>query len=93
MRELQNKVMNIIIDNFSYEMNTIKNRNKIINNLNRVFFSDKIAKFIDTTNDEEIDNGTLSFMIEYKGNLYNLLAFEDIYFRIERMRKLKKLNQ
>ena len=88
----QKAVIDVIIDNFSYEMNTKSTRAKIMNNLNRVFFPDYVAKFIDTTSDEDIDSGKISMMIEYKGIQYNLLAFEDQYIKINRKRKLNKIN-
>jgi hypothetical protein len=86
-------VVNFIIDNFSYEMNTKKNREKIMYNLNRVFFPDNIATFIDTSSDEELYSGNISMMIEYKGIQYNLLAFENQYTKISRKRKLDKINE
>jgi len=88
----QKAIIDIIIDNFSYEMNTKSTRAKIMNNLNRVFFPDYVAKFIDTTTEGDIDGGTISIMIEYKGTQYNLLAFEDEYVKINRKRKLNKIN-
>ena len=86
-------VVTFIIENFSYKMNTKQNRKKFILNLNRVFFPDKIAKFIDKTNENDVDSGTLSIMIKYNGTLYNLLAFQDQYIKIERKRKLLKINK
>ena len=81
-------VFNLIIDNYNFSYNTKENRENIIYNLNRVFFPDKIAKFIDRTTDIEIDAGKMSFLIEYNGTLYNLLAFQDQYIKINRKRKV-----
>jgi len=86
-------VFNLIIDNYNFSYNTKENRENIIYNLNRVFFPDKIAKFIDRTTDIEIDAGKMSFLIEYNGTLYNLLAFQDQYIKINRKRKLLKINK
>lgn len=89
----QKNVMNVILDDFRYEMNSKKNRFGIVDNLNRVFFSDGIATFVDKTSDEDVYNGSISIMIEYKGKLYNLLEFEDMYLKLNRKRKLLKLNK
>ena len=93
MKLTQKNVINAIIDGFRYEMNTKENRTRIINELNRLFFPDNIAKFIDVTSEEDVDSGHLSILIEYKGTQYNLLAFEDEYIKIERKRKLIKLER
>lgn len=86
------KVVEILIDNFQYEFNTKQKRNQIVYLLNDTFFKDGYAKFVDVTSEEEVDRGEVSLLIEYNGKLYNLLAFENNYLRINRMRKLKKLN-
>lgn len=86
------KVVEILIDNFQYEFNTKQKRNQIVYLLNDKFFKDGYAKFVDVTSEEEVDRGEVSLLIEYNGKLYNLLAFENNYLKINRMRKLKKLN-
>ena len=63
MKLTQKNVINAIIEDFAYEMNTKENRIKIINNLNRLFFPDNIAKFIDVTNEANVDSGHISIMI------------------------------
>lgn len=85
------KVIDIIFDNFAYKFNSIQVRNEMICMLNMKFFPDKIAEFVDVTTDEEIDSGEISILIRYKGKLYNLLAFEHMYIKVERLRKLTKI--
>ena len=82
-----------IISDYLYCINNKENRNKLINNLNIVFFYDNIAKFIDMSSDEDVDMNRLSLVIKYNDILYSVLEFEKIYLKIDRMRKLKNLNE
>lgn len=93
MKLNRENIINFLIDNFEFELNNERTRRKMIASLNNVFFYDNIAKFVDTTSDEEIDMGTISLMILYKGTHYNLLAFEQLFTKIERYRKLKEINK
>ena len=93
MKLTQKNVINTLIDGFAYEINTKQNRILIIDKLNSLFFPDNIAKFVDVTNDKDVDSGEISILIEYKGIRYNLLAFEDPYLKIDRKRKLLKISQ
>jgi len=84
-------IANFVINNFLFQMNSQTNRNRIIFDLNRIFFPDNIAEFVDVSSAEDIHRGQISIMILYKGVMYNILAFEEKYLKIERMRKLNKL--
>lgn len=89
----KDKVVEVVIDNFAYDFNTKQKRTQMIYLLNKSFFEDGYAKFVDSTSDEEVDRGEISLLIDYKGKLYNILAFEHEYQRINRMRKLLKINK
>jgi len=84
----------VLMDNYFFELNTPKSRAKIIVDLNKTFFPDNYAIFVDHTNDKDIEFATeMSLMVEYKDNSYNILAFEiDVLPQMNRYRKLKNLN-
>lgn len=85
--EFKTKNISKVINKYTFNE---ENRKLIINELNDVFFPDNIAKFIDYTKD---DADHLSIVIEYKGTHYNILAYKmDVRQRVERIRKLRKIN-
>ena len=86
-------IISFLLDNYEFELNSEKVRKRMINHLNSTFFYDNIAEFIDSTSDDDMLKGTISLMIRYNDTLYNLLAFEKFFLKINRMRKLNKLSE
>ena len=89
--EFKTKNILKIVNKYTFPMYIEENRKFVINELNSVFFPDKIAKFIDSSVDRSEDY--LSIMIEYKNIYYNILAYKvKVRQRVERIRKLRKIN-
>lgn len=85
------KIINKYKLSSDFAYNTERNRKILIDELNNTFFPDYIAKFIDKTIDY---SDHLSLMIEYKDIQYNILAYKtDIRKKVDRIRKLKQLNE
>jgi hypothetical protein len=82
-----------ILDNYTWAMINPGNRRNIVNFLNNKFFSDNIAEFIDITTDLDIDMLSIGLEVKYKNISYKLSEFDNYYKRIERFRKLNRINE
>lgn len=86
-------VQRVVFDNFLWAILDQENRRNIVNFLNNEFFPDNIAKFIDISSVQDIDMKLIKLEVIYRNIQYNLVQFENHYIKIERNRKLKRINE
>jgi hypothetical protein len=86
-------VQRVVFDNFLWTILDQENRRNIVNFLNNEFFPDNIAKFIDISSVQDIDINLIKLEVIYRNIKYNLIEFENHYLKIERYKKLKRINE